>query len=118
MEWSSIPDFDSASSSADENLFAGPKPPSTGKIFDRLNLNVVEGYSSKKSSDASGLQHDQFIKTARSQNKGCVGHTDKETLANKVTFWYNRFVLLNSSYSRIVRSSGLQTTSPAFPKKA
>ena len=75
------PDFDSASSSTDKNPFAAPKPQFTGKIsvnlhtddwqckkFDRLNLTLVEGYPSK-SSDASGLQHDQFIKTARSQNK-------------------------------------------------
>ena len=35
------------------------------KKFDRLKLTFVESYPSK-SPDASGLQHEQFVKTARS----------------------------------------------------
>ena len=106
------------------NPFAASKPQCVGKTsvnlptdnwlckkFDRVNLNLVESYPSK-SSDAVELQCDQFIKTARSQNKWYGVHSDKETVANKVT-WYNELACLNSSYSWIVRSSGCKLL-PAF----
>ena len=77
--WSQMPDFDYISFSSDDNPFAALKPQSARKIslnlhtndwlckkFHRLNLTLVEGYPSK-TSEASGLQCDQFIKTPRSE---------------------------------------------------
>ena len=100
MGCSHIPDFDSASSSADDKPFAASKSQSTGKIsvnfptinwlcnkFDKLNLILVEGYPSKLF-DAGGVE------------------------LNKLTFWYNELARLHSSYSWIARSSGLQATPP------
>ena len=125
MAWSNVPDFDSASSSANDSPFASSKPQSTGRIsvnlvtddwlckkFDRMDLTLVEGYPSK-SSDAGGLQCDQFIKTARSQNKWYGVHSDKETAVYKVTFWCSEVARLNRSYSQIARSLGLQATTQA-----
>ena len=73
MGWSHIPDVDSDLSSSEDNPFATPKQQSTGKIsvnlptdgwlcrkMDRLNLTLVQGYPSR-SSEAGGLQKDQFI---------------------------------------------------------
>ena len=59
MGWHQIPDFDSASSSLDDNPFAGSQVKPTGKVsvkllvdewlclkFEKLNLTVAEGYPS------------------------------------------------------------------------
>ena len=81
MGWSHIPDVDSALSSSEDNQFAAPKQQPTGKIsvnlptddwlcrkMDRLNLTLVHGYPSR-SSEAGGLQRDQFIKPVKSKVK-------------------------------------------------
>ena len=78
MGWHQIPDFDSASSSLDDNPFAGSRVKPTSKVsvklpvdewlcrkFDRLNLTVAEGYSSRNT-ETSGLLRDQFVKPPRS----------------------------------------------------
>ena len=60
MGWHQIPDFDSATSSLDDNPFAGSRVKPTGKVsvklpvdewlcqkFERLNLTVAEAYPSR-----------------------------------------------------------------------
>ena len=71
MGWHQIPDFDSASSSLDDNPFAGSRVKPTGKVsvklpvdewlcrkFERLNLTVAEGYPSRNT-ETGGLLRDQ-----------------------------------------------------------
>ena len=74
MGCSQVPEFDSASSSLDDNPFAGSRTPHTGKVsvkvpvdewlcrkFKKLDLTVQEGYPSR-SSETAGLTRDQFVK--------------------------------------------------------
>ena len=62
MGWHQIPDYDSTSSSLDDNPFAGSRAKPTGKVsvklpvdewlcrkFERLNVTVAEGYPSRNS---------------------------------------------------------------------
>ena len=62
MGWHQIPDYDSTSSSLDDNPFAGFRANPTGKVsvklpvdewlcrkFERLNVTVAEGYPSRNS---------------------------------------------------------------------
>ena len=75
MGWHQIPDFDSASSSLDDNLFAGSRVKPTAKVsvklpidewlcrkFEKLNLTLSEGYPSRNT-ETGGLLRDQFVKT-------------------------------------------------------
>ena len=79
MGWSHIPDVDSALSSSEDNPFAAPKQQPTGSVnlptddwlcrkMDRLKLTLIQGYPSR-SSEAGGLQRDQFVKPPKSQVK-------------------------------------------------
>ena len=74
MAWSDIPEFDSSSSSQDDNPFTGSKVSHTGKVsvkvpvdkwlcrkMEKLNITVQEGYPSRTSENA-GLSRDQFVK--------------------------------------------------------
>ena len=113
MGWSHIPDMDSALSSSEDNPFAAPKQQPTGKIsvnlptddwlcrkMDRLNLTLVQGYPSH-SSEAGGLQKDQFIKPAKSQVKWYGLHPSQDKSAGSVSFWHSEPAKLNSTYSRV-----------------
>ena len=73
-----IPDFDSASSSLDDNPFAGSRVEPTSKVsikllvdewlcrkFKRMNLTVAERYPSRNT-ETGGLLRDQFVKPPRS----------------------------------------------------
>ena len=81
------------------------------KKMDKLSINLVEGYPSRVS-EAGGLQKDQFVKVSKSQPK-CYGlHPMKEMSAGSVSFWGSDSMKLNSSYSRITRSSGLSNPAP------
>ena len=73
MGWHQILDFDSASSSLDDNPFAGSRVKPTGKVsvnlpvdewlfrkFEKLNLTVSEGYPSRNT-ETGGLLSDHFI---------------------------------------------------------
>ena len=66
MGWTDIPDFDTATSTSDDNPFAGPRTQPTGKVsvkmpmdewlcrkMEKLNRTLVEGYPSC-SSEAGG----------------------------------------------------------------
>ena len=59
------------------------------------------------------LQHDQFVKTARSQIKWYSLRTDKDKRSIPISFCYNETARLKSSYSRNNRYSGLASTPPA-----
>ena len=77
MAWTDIPEFDSASSSQDDNPFTGTKTAQTGKIsvkvpvdewlcrkVEKLNVTLQEGYPTR-STETAGLSKDQFIKSPR-----------------------------------------------------
>ena len=77
MGWHQIPDYDSTSSSLDDNPFAGSRAKPTGKVsvklpvderlcrkFEKLNVTVAEGYPSMNT-ETGGLLRDQFVKTPR-----------------------------------------------------
>ena len=74
MAWNDIPEFDSSSSSKDDNPFTSSRISHTGKVsvkvpvdewlcreFEKLNTTVQEGYPSH-TSEAAGLNRDQFVK--------------------------------------------------------
>ena len=124
MGWSHVPDVDSALANSEDNPFAAPKQQPAGKIsvqlptddwlyrkMDRLNLTLTQGYPSK-GSDAGGLQRDQFIKASKSQGKWYGLHPNQNKPTGSVSFWHCDTAKLNSTYSRIARSSGLTTPAP------
>ena len=74
MAWNDIPEFDSSSSSQDDNPFTRSRTSHTGKVsvkvpvdewlyrkFEKLNITVQEGYLSH-TSETAGLNRDQFVK--------------------------------------------------------
>ena len=92
MGWHQIPDFDSASSSLDDNPFASSRVKPTGKVsvkllvdewlcrkFERLNVTVAEGYPFRNT-ETGWLLRDQFVKPPRS-SKWYDMHTDKKDSA-------------------------------------
>ena len=117
MGWHQIPDYDSASSSLDDNPFAGSRVKPTGKVsvklpvdewlcqkFEKLNVTVAEGYPSRNA-ETGGLLRDQFIKTPRS-SKWYDMHTDKKDSAlTTVCDWSLELAKLNSTFSRVERRS-------------
>ena len=117
MGWHQIPDFDSASSSLDDNPFAGSRVKPTGKVsvklpvdewlcrkFERLNLTVAEGYPSRNT-ETGGLLHDKFVKPPRS-SKWYDMHTDKKDSASTtVCNWSPEPAKMNSTFSRVARRS-------------
>ena len=126
LSWAGlIPDVDDSSSSPDNNPFAASKQQPLGRIsvklptdewlckkMDKLNITLVESYSSRVS-EAGGLQKDQFVKVSRSQSKWYGLHPNTEKPAGSVSFWGSESVKLSSSCSRITRPSGLSTPAPA-----
>ena len=93
MGWHRIPDYDSISSSLDDNPFAGSRAKPTGKVsvqlpvdewlcrkFEKLNVTVAEGYPSRNT-ETGGLLRDQFVKTPK-LSKWCAMHTDKKDSAS------------------------------------
>ena len=78
MGWHQIPNFESSSSSLDDNPFTGSRAQPTGIVsiklpaddwlcrkLEKLNVSVVGGYLSKNS-ETVGLLRNQFMKTPRS----------------------------------------------------
>ena len=117
MGWHQIPDFDSASSSLDDDPFARSRAKPTGKVsvklpvdewlcrkFERLNVTVAEGYPSRNI-ETGGLLRDQFVKPPRS-SKWYDMHTDKKDSASStVCNWSPEPAKLNSTFSRVARCS-------------
>ena len=73
MGWTHIPNMNTATSTSDDNSFAGTKTQPAGKVsvrmatdewlcikMGKLDLTLVEGYPSHNS-EASGLLKDQFV---------------------------------------------------------
>ena len=125
MGWSNIPELDSANTGSDDNPFSGPKAVTPGKVsiqmstedwlckkIGKLNLTLVEGYPSR-SSEASGLLMDQFLRTAKSQSRWYGLATDHRADPAAVSGWSTESSKLNSCFSRISRQSGLTSTPPA-----
>ena len=78
MNWHKVPEFETVSSTADDNPFAGARVRPTGKVsvklpvddwlcrkMSSLNLTLTEDYPTRNT-DNTGLLRDQFIKTPRS----------------------------------------------------
>ena len=125
MGWMHIPEVDSALSSSEDNPFAAPKQQPARKTsvnlptddwlcrkMDRLNLTLVQGNPSR-SSEAGGLQRDQFVKHGKSQGKWYGLHPSQDKPAGTVYFWHSETAKLNSTYSRVARSSGLTSPTPS-----
>ena len=81
MGWDHIPDIDSGTTTSEDNPFAGPKPHAPGKVsinlptdewlcrkMTKLNITLTQGYPSR-TSEAGGLQRDQFVRPPKSQQK-------------------------------------------------
>ena len=111
MSWNEIPEFDSASSSQDDNPFT--RTSQTGKVsvkvpvddwlcrkFEKLNLTVQEGYSSRNS-ETAGLSKDQFIKPPKTLTWYGMHAEKKDFSRSKVHTWTNEPARLNSSFPRI-----------------
>ena len=79
--------------------------------MDRLNLTLVQGYPSR-SSEAGGLQRDQFVKHEKAQGKWYGLHPSQDKPAGIVSIWHSEAAKLNSTYSRVSRPGGLTPPAP------
>ena len=116
MAWKDIPEFDSASSSQDDNPFTG-RSSLTGKVsvkvpvdewlckkFEKINITLQEGYPTHNS-ETAGLSKDQFIKPPKTW-KWYGMHSDKKDFSqSKVYTWTSEPARLNSSFPRIAGRS-------------
>ena len=133
MGWSHIPDMDTAASTSDYNLFAGPKAQagtvSVTMTTDEwlcskmgiLNITLTEGYPSR-SSEAGGLLKDQFVRPpppppppGLRQNGTTLHHTNNtgQDSGKAVSSWSTDASKVNSTYSRIAKAAGIALTPPA-----
>ena len=124
MGWSHIPDMETYTNTSEDNPFACPKTQVPGKVsvlmpaddwlcrkLNKLNLTLVEGYPSR-SSEASGLLKNQFLRPAKSQAK-CYGlFFNQKGDSTDVLTWNTDASYLNRSYSRITRQARLASTPP------
>ena len=98
MGWTHILDIDTHTSSAEDNPFAASKQQPTGKVsvnlpkenwlcrkMDGLNLTLTQGCPSR-SSEAGGLQRDQFVKHSKSHAKWYGLHPNQGRPASSVSF--------------------------------
>ena len=117
MAWNDIPEFDSASSSQDDNPFTGSKTSHTGKVsvkvpvdewlcrkMEKLNITVQEGYPSGTSENA-GLSRDQFVKPPKTLKWYNVHCEKRDFSRSKVYTWTNEPARLNSTFPRIANRS-------------
>ena len=117
MAWNDIPEFDSASSSQDDNPFTGSRTSQTGKVsvkvpvdewlchkFEKLNLTLQEGYPTRNS-ETAGLSKDQFIKPPRTLKWYGMHSEKKDFSRSKVYTWTSEPARLNSSFPRIAGRS-------------
>ena len=116
MAWNDISEFDSASSSQDDNPFTGSRFSQTRKVsvkvpvdellcrkFEKLNLTVQEGYPTRNS-ETAGLCKDQFIKPPKTLKWYGI-NTEKDFSQSKVYTWTSELARLNSSFPRIAGHS-------------
>ena len=91
MGWHQVPEFDTSSSSFDDNPFAATRAQPTGNVsvklrvdewlykkLEKLNITITEGYPSR-SSETAVLLKDQFMKTPR-RSKGYSIYSREERL--------------------------------------
>ena len=117
MAWNDIPEFDSSSSSQDDNPFTGSKSSHTGKVsvkvpvdewlcrkMEKLNITVQEGYPSHTSENA-GLSRDQFVKPPKTLKWYGMHCEKKDFSRSKVYTWTNELARLNSIFPRIANKS-------------
>ena len=113
MGWHQIPDFDSSSSSLDDNPFASTRAQPTGQVsvklpvdewlcrkLEMLNLTMAEGYPST----TAVLLRDQFIKTPRT-SRWYNMYMVQDYVRSKVSSWFPEQPKLNSSFSSVARHS-------------
>ena len=117
MGWNQVPEFDSASSSQDDNPFAGTRPQQPGKVSvkvpvddwlcgkcEKLNVTVQESYPSC-ASETAGLNRDQFIRPPKTLRWYDMFSDKKKFSRSKVHTWTNETARLNSSFPRIANRS-------------
>ena len=117
MAWTDIPEFDSASSSQDDNPFTGTKTAQTGKIsvkvpvdewlcrkVEKLYVTLQEGYPTR-TTETAGLSKDQFIKPPRTLKWYGMHSEKKDFSRSKVYTWTSEPARLNSSFPRIASRS-------------
>ena len=125
MNWHKIPEFETVSSAADDNPFAGAHVQPTGKVsvklpvddwlcrkMSKLNLTITEGYSTRNT-DNAGLLRDQFIKPPKS-SRWYGMHAETESESSTVRTWSPDPAKLNHSFSRVARRN-LPTAPPSRP---
>ena len=114
MNWHRVPEFETVSSTADDNPFAGTCVQPTSKVsvklpvddwlcrkMSSLNLTIKEGYPTRNT-DNTGLMRDQFIKTPR-PSRWYGMHAEKDSESSGVPIWSPDPAKLNHSFSRIAR---------------
>ena len=123
MNWHKVPEFETVSSTADDNPFAGARSKPTGKVsvklsvddwlcrkMSSLNLTLTEGYPTRNT-DNTGHLRDQFIKTPRS-SRWYGMHAEKDSENSTVRTWSPDPAKLNHSFSRVARRN-LPTVPPS-----
>ena len=118
MGWHQIPDFDSASSSLDDNPFASSRAQPTWKVsiklpvddclcrkVEKLNLTISEGYPSRNT-ETAGLLRDQFVKPPRSSRWYDMHTVKKDYGRSTVCSGSPEPAKLNSAFSRATRTTG------------
>ena len=126
MGWHQIPDYDSASSSLDDNPFAHSRAKPTGKVsvklpvdewlcqkFEKLNLTVAKGYPSRNT-ETGGLLRDQFVKTPRSSKWYDIHTVKKDSASTTVCDMSPELAKLNSTFRRVARCSLLLSQPPVL----
>ena len=124
MNWHKVPEFETVSSTADDNHFAGACVQPTGKVsvklpvddwlcrkMSSLNLTIKEGYPTRNT-DNTGLLRDQFIKTPRS-SRWYGMHAERDNESSTVCTWSPDPAKLNHSFSRVARRN--IPTAPGLP---
>ena len=114
MNWHRVPEFETVSSTADDNPFAGARVQPTGKVsvkllvddwlcrkMSSLDLTIKEGYPTRNT-DNTGLLTDQFIKTPR-PSRWYGMHAEKDNESSTVRTWSPDPAKLNHSFSRVAR---------------
>ena len=112
MNWHKITEFETVSSAADDNPFAGARVQPTGKVsvklpvddwlcrkMSTLNFTITEGYPTRNT-DNTGLLRDQFVKPPRS-SRWYGMHAEKSIESSTVRTWSPDPAKLNHSFSRV-----------------
>ena len=122
MEWNQVPEFESSSSTPEDNPFMDEDTPAVGQLsiklpvdewlcrkMEKLNVTLQEGYPAR-GSDATSLSKDQFIRQPIRQKWYSMYSGQKEFSKVKVHSWSQEPARLNSYFPRIAKAS-----SPSAP---